>query len=195
MPHAGWGERGSLKLIQSAKWLGIRVSLMPTVMTVVGAATTVDEFDSMILLGIPRFGLSRSSVALKRALDLALGSVTLLFALPVLAGVAIAVKLDSAGPVLFRQKRIGRQGLPFTIYKFRSMVTGAESMQKDLHAMNETNGLFKMTDDPRVTQARAVPAADLPRRASPAVQCAEGRHESRRAATVGRIRGRAARGL
>ncbi len=61
VPHPGWGERGSLKLIQSAKWLGIRVSLMPTVMTVVGAWTTVDEFDSMILLGVPRFGLSRSS--------------------------------------------------------------------------------------------------------------------------------------
>ena len=152
VPHSDWGERGSLKLIQSAKWLGIRVSLMPTVMTVVGAWTTVDEFDSMILLGVPRFGLSRSSAGLKRALDLLVGSVTLLFALPVFAAAAIAIKLDSAGPVFFRQKRIGRDGLPFTIYKFRSMVTGAEGMQSDLHAMNETDGLFKMTDDPRVTR-------------------------------------------
>ena len=152
VPHAGWGERGSLKLIQSAKWLGIRVSLMPTVMTVVGAWTTVDEFDSMILLGVPRFGLSRSSAALKRCLDLIVGSIALLFALPLLVAVAVAVRLDSAGPVLFRQKRIGRDGQPFTIYKFRSMVTGAESMQEDLHAMNETDGLFKMTDDPRVTR-------------------------------------------
>ncbi len=156
VPHPGWGERGSLKLIQSAKWLGIRVSLMPTVMTVVGAWTTVDEFDSMILLGVPRFGLSRSSAALKRGLDLVVGSVSLLFAFPVLVAVAIAVRLDSPGPVLFRQKRIGRNGLPFTIYKFRSMVTGAELMQADLHAMNETDGLFKMTDDPRVTRVGRV---------------------------------------
>jgi exopolysaccharide biosynthesis polyprenyl glycosylphosphotransferase len=152
VPHPGWGERGSLKLIQSAKWLGIRVSLMPTVMTVVGAWTTVDEFDSMILLGVPRFGLSRSSAALKRALDLVVASLTLLLTAPLLAAVAIAIRFDSAGPVLFRQKRIGRAGLPFTIYKFRSMVTGAELMQEDLHAMNETDGLFKMTDDPRVTR-------------------------------------------
>jgi exopolysaccharide biosynthesis polyprenyl glycosylphosphotransferase len=152
VPHPGWGERGSLKLIQSAKWLGIRVSLMPTVMTVVGAWTTVDEFDSMILLGVPRFGLSRSSAALKRALDLVVGSITLVFVSPVLAAIAVAVKLDSDGPVLFRQKRIGRNGLPFTIYKFRSMISGAETMQSDLHSMNETDGLFKMTDDPRVTR-------------------------------------------
>ncbi len=152
VPHPGWGERGSLKLIQSAKWLGIRISLMPTVMTVVGAATVVDEFDSLILLGIPRFGLSRSSAALKRALDLVVGSIALLFALPLLLGAAIAIRLDSEGPVLFRQRRIGRHGLPFTIYKFRSMVTDAESMQADLHAKNETNGLFKMAEDPRVTK-------------------------------------------
>jgi exopolysaccharide biosynthesis polyprenyl glycosylphosphotransferase len=151
VPHRGWGERGSLKLIQSAKWLGIRVSLMPTVMTVVGASTTVDEFDSMILLGVPRFGLSRSSVALKRALDMTVGAVVLLLSLPVMAVVAAAIKFDSRGPVLFRQKRIGRNGHPFTIYKFRSMITGAERMRRDLTALNETDGLFKIANDPRVT--------------------------------------------
>jgi exopolysaccharide biosynthesis polyprenyl glycosylphosphotransferase len=152
VPHPAWGERGSVKLVQSAKWLGVRVSLMPTVMTVVGASTTVDEFDSIVLLGVPRFGLSRSSAALKRALDLTVGGLVLLFALPVLAAVAIAVKLDSPGPVLFRQTRIGRGGTPFTIYKFRSMVDGAERMRAKLHEQNESAGLFKMTDDPRVTR-------------------------------------------
>ncbi len=97
VPHPDWGERGSLKLIQSSKWLGVRVSLMPTVMTVVGAATTVDEFDSMILLGIPRFGLSRSSEALKRAFDVAVGSLTLFLMLPLMAMLAVAVKLGSRG--------------------------------------------------------------------------------------------------
>jgi lipopolysaccharide/colanic/teichoic acid biosynthesis glycosyltransferase len=125
---------------------------MPTVMTAVGAWTTVDEFDSMILLGVPRFGLSKSSAALKRALDLTVGSLTLLLTLPIMVVVAIAVRLDSKGLVFFRQKRIGRHGQPFTIYKFRSMVEGAERMQKDLHDLNETAGLFKMSDDPRVTK-------------------------------------------
>jgi exopolysaccharide biosynthesis polyprenyl glycosylphosphotransferase len=152
VPHPGWGERGSVKLVQSAKWLGVRVSLMPTVMTVVGASTTTDEFEGLILLGVPRFGLSRSSALLKRALDLSLGGVVLVLAAPFMAMLAVAVRLDSPGPVLFRQKRIGRGGERFAIYKFRSMVDGAEKMQAKLHARNETKGLFKMRDDPRVTR-------------------------------------------
>jgi lipopolysaccharide/colanic/teichoic acid biosynthesis glycosyltransferase len=151
VPHHGWGEPGILKLVQSAKWLGIRVSLMPTVMTVVGATTTVDELDSMILLGVPRFGLSRSSQAIKRALDVTFASVLLAIAAPVFLLLAVAIRRDSEGPALFRQKRIGRDGRPFTMYKFRSMIVGAERMQADLDDLNETNGLFKMADDPRVT--------------------------------------------
>jgi exopolysaccharide biosynthesis polyprenyl glycosylphosphotransferase len=152
VPHPGWGERGSLKLIQSSKWLGVRVSLMPTVMTVVGAATAVDELDTMVLLGVPRFGLSQSSSALKRTLDLGLGSLALLLASPLMAIVALIVRLDSHGPALFRQERVGRNGQSFTMYKFRSMVDGADHMKADLDHRNETAGLFKMTDDPRVTK-------------------------------------------
>jgi exopolysaccharide biosynthesis polyprenyl glycosylphosphotransferase len=152
VPHSGWGEPGVLKLVQSAKWLGLRVSLMPTVLTVVGAAATIDELDSMILLGVPRFGLSRSSQALKRAFDIVCATVILILTAPLLAVVAIAIKRDSEGSVLFLQERIGRDGRPFTMYKFRSMILGAERLRDDLAALNETTGLFKMTDDPRVTR-------------------------------------------
>jgi exopolysaccharide biosynthesis polyprenyl glycosylphosphotransferase len=152
VPHHGWGEPGILKLVQSAKWLGIRVSLMPTVMTVVGATTTIDELDGMILLGVPRFGLSRSSQALKRAFDVICASLLLATAAPIYVILAIAVRRDSEGPALFRQKRIGRDGNPFTMYKFRSMILDAERMKPDLDGLNETNGLFKMADDPRVTR-------------------------------------------
>jgi exopolysaccharide biosynthesis polyprenyl glycosylphosphotransferase len=156
VPHHGWGEPGILKLVQSAKWLGIRVSLMPTVMTVVGATTTVDELDSMILLGVPRFGLSRSSQALKRIFDVFYAVLLLLITAPVFAVAAVAITRDSEGGVLFRQKRVGRDGQPFTMYKFRSMISGAEKLKDDLDALNETHGLFKMIDDPRVTKVGAV---------------------------------------
>jgi exopolysaccharide biosynthesis polyprenyl glycosylphosphotransferase len=152
VPHHGWGEPGILKLVQSAKWLGIRVSLMPTVLTVVGATTTVDELDSMILLGVPRFGLSRSSQALKRGFDMASASLLLAAAAPVFLLLIPAIRRDSEGPAFFRQKRIGRDGRPFTMYKFRSMIVNAERMKADLDGLNETNGLFKMIDDPRVTR-------------------------------------------
>jgi exopolysaccharide biosynthesis polyprenyl glycosylphosphotransferase len=152
VPHHGWGEPGILKLVQSAKWLGIRVSLMPTVMTVVGATTTIDELDGMILLGVPRFGLSRSSQALKRAFDVSCASLLLAITAPLFLVLAVAIRRDSSGPALFRQMRIGRDGRPFTMYKFRSMIVGAEGMKDDLDSLNETNGLFKMVDDPRVTR-------------------------------------------
>ena len=152
LPHSGWGERGSLKLIQSAKWLGIRVTLMPNVMDVVGVCATIDTIDSMVLLGVPRFGLSRSSQLLKRSLDLVVGGAALIFAGPLMLALAAAIKLDGPGPVLFRQTRVGRDGKPFTIIKFRSMVVDAERMRAALERHNETVGVFKMADDPRVTK-------------------------------------------
>ncbi len=155
-PHPESSEDDVLTLIRSAKWLGVRVSLMPTLMTVVGAATTVDELDSIVLLGVPRFGLSRSSAALKRTLDLVLGSLTLVLLSPVMALIALVIRLDSPGPALFRQRRIGRDGRPFVICKFRSMVDDADQMKAALTDRNDTVGLFKLKNDPRVTRVGSV---------------------------------------
>ena len=69
-----------------------------------------------------------------------------------LALVALLIKLTSPGPVLFRQQRSGLNGAPFTIYKFRTMVTNAEQLKHELEAMNEMRGpVFKVTNDPRIT--------------------------------------------
>ena len=72
---------------------------------------------------------------------------------PLLAAIAIAIKLDSRGPVLFRQRRMGRHGVPFEMLKFRTMVDGAEAQKSALAARNEAGGgLFKIKDDPRITR-------------------------------------------
>ena len=75
---------------------------------------------------------------------------------PVLALIGLIVKFDSRGPVLFRQPRIGRNGEPFTILKFRTMVDGAEEMKAELRSRNEADGLFKMVDDPQRSPAAQV---------------------------------------
>ena len=95
-PHPAWRERATLELIRSAKWIGVRVSLMPAMMTVVGATTAVDELDSMVLLGVPRFGLSRSSGLLKRAFDVVGASVVLVLVSALMAAVALAIRLESS---------------------------------------------------------------------------------------------------
>jgi len=152
-PYGSWREPTVIDLIRTAKWIGVRVSIMPNVMTVIGAATIVDTLDSMLLLGIPRFGLTRSSLLIKRTLDLVLGTLFLVLFSPLLLLVALAIKLDSAGPAFYRQTRVGRDGRHFRIVKFRSMVDGAERMRAGLDVQNEAGeGFFKVTTDPRVTR-------------------------------------------
>ena len=90
---------------------------------------------------------------LKRALDLFVGLVGLIIAAPIMILTALAVKLDSPGPILFRQTRVGRWGEHFPCYKFRSMYMDAEQRLADLMALNEADGpVFKMKNDPRVTR-------------------------------------------
>jgi lipopolysaccharide/colanic/teichoic acid biosynthesis glycosyltransferase len=90
--------------------------------------------------------------AWKRGLDLVGGTFGLLMLSPLLIGTALAIKLTSKGPVIFKQKRSGLGGKPFTIYKFRTMCVGAELQQAELRKLNEQDGpAFKLTRDPRVT--------------------------------------------
>jgi lipopolysaccharide/colanic/teichoic acid biosynthesis glycosyltransferase len=89
----------------------------------------------------------------KRILDFSGGIIGCLVMLLMYPFVAIAIKIDSDGPVFFKQKRVGRNGRVFMLYKFRTMYPDAEKRKKDLLQHNEMNGLmFKMKNDPRVTR-------------------------------------------
>jgi lipopolysaccharide/colanic/teichoic acid biosynthesis glycosyltransferase len=89
---------------------------------------------------------------IKRAFDLLGAALLLVFLSPLLGLIAIAIKLDSRGPVLFRSMRPGIGGTPFPCFKFRTMRQGAERMQEELEDANEMGGaLFKIREDPRVT--------------------------------------------
>jgi lipopolysaccharide/colanic/teichoic acid biosynthesis glycosyltransferase len=95
---------------------------------------------------------SRASRAFKRTFDLAGSLIGLVLALPVLLVIAVAVKLDSPGPALFRQRRMGEDGRAFWILKFRSMVEGAEEQLAGLLERSDADGVFKLIDDPRITR-------------------------------------------
>ena len=147
-------EEEILNAIRLIKALGIRVSVLPRLLEVVGSSSTFEDVDGITLLGVRQYGVfSKSSAALKRAMDICGAAVGLVLLAPLLVLLAIAIKLDSRGPVFFRQRRIGRQGELFPMLKFRSMVRDAEAIKGELRDRNEVEGgLFKITDDPRITR-------------------------------------------
>jgi len=146
-----------LDFVREAKATGVPVSLLPRILDVVGTAIEVDHLDGVTLLGVRQFGLSRSSILLKRGFDIAGAALGLVVLAPLFAIIAAAIKLDTRGPVFFRQWRIGRDGVRFQIWKFRSMVHGAEAQKAELCASNEVSGgLFKISEDPRLTRVGRV---------------------------------------
>jgi len=159
--------QATLDFVREAKATGARVSLLPRILEVVGSSIEVDDLDGLTLLGIRPFGLSRSSARIKRSFDAVGAAVGLVLVAPVLAIVALLIKRDSRGPVFYRQTRVGRDGRPFQMWKFRTMVEDADAMKPELFALNEAEqGLFKIVKDPRVTpvgrRLRSVSLDELP---------------------------------
>lgn len=111
------------------------------------------NFGSYSVISYTRFQSSYKRLLIKRVMDIVGGLVGMVITLVFFPFVAIAIKLDSRGPVLFSQVRIGRNGRRFKIYKFRSMFMDAEERKKELERQNEMQGLmFKMENDPRITR-------------------------------------------
>lgn len=142
--------------IRAIKSIGVKISVLPTMLEAVGSSVEPDDLGGVQLMGVKDFRMTNSSRTLKRAMDLAGACVMLAIAAPCLAIAAIAIKLDSRGPVFYRQLRIGRDGRSFEIVKFRTMYVDADRAKAELAHLNETAGLFKMRNDPRVTRVGAV---------------------------------------
>ena len=151
VPGAGATDE-LLVVTRAAKALGVRVSVVPRLFEVVGSSAAFDDVEGTTLLGLRRYGLSRSSWRLKRTLDIVVGTAALVALSPLLLVVALAIKLDDRGPVFFRQRRIGLDGREFEMVKFRTMGEDAEHRKPELLALNEAEGLFKIADDPRITR-------------------------------------------
>ncbi|TCC38242.1 sugar transferase [Kribbella speibonae] len=131
---------------------GIELIVSPGIIEVAGPRISVRPVAGLSLLHLERPSVSGGPHLMKAVFDriVALGIVAVLS--PVLIGLALAVKLSSSGPVLFRQQRVGRAGAEFQMLKFRSMYVDAEERLSDLYALSDGNGvIFKMRNDPRMT--------------------------------------------
>jgi exopolysaccharide biosynthesis polyprenyl glycosylphosphotransferase len=150
--HSGLTESQVVDIVRRCKGPSIKVSLLPQVFDALGPSVEIDDVEGVTLLGINPPVLGRSSRAIKRGLDLIGAVVLTLVLLPLVLAIAAAIKLDSRGPVFFRQNRVGKGGNRFDVLKFRTMYRDAERMQAELEPLNEMGGtLFKIRDDPRVT--------------------------------------------
>jgi exopolysaccharide biosynthesis polyprenyl glycosylphosphotransferase len=150
------GDEGIAEFIRVARAAGVHVSVVPGMFTVVGSRVAFEDVDGMTMLAVHRFGLPRSARLFKRAFDVAVSGLSLVVLGPIIAAIALAIRLDSHGPVFFRQVRVGRDGRHFRIFKFRSMVADAEARKSELRLLNEAgDGLFKIANDPRVTRVGA----------------------------------------
>jgi exopolysaccharide biosynthesis polyprenyl glycosylphosphotransferase len=140
------------KAIQACELEGVEAWLVAHFFQTQLSRTSFDEFYGRPVLVFRTAPEASWQGVAKQVLDLLGGLILILLLSPVFLAAAIAVKMSSRGPVLFRQQRCGLNGQPFTMLKFRSMVTDAEQQRHELEQFNEMQGpVFKLTNDPRVT--------------------------------------------
>jgi exopolysaccharide biosynthesis polyprenyl glycosylphosphotransferase len=147
----------SLHLVRLLNDLDVQVDIVPRFFDVIGPGVLIHSVEGVPLIGVRPLRLSRSSRVVKRMTDVVLSAAGLVLFAPVLLAIACWIKLDSPGPVFFRQIRAGYAGRTFTICKFRTMVAHADARKQELsprnmHAQDGGAGrMFKIPDDPRVT--------------------------------------------
>jgi exopolysaccharide biosynthesis polyprenyl glycosylphosphotransferase len=143
-----------LDTIRMSKRLHLKITVVPRLFEVIGHGVEIDQIEGLTLLGLRGLKRTKSTLMLKRAIDV-LGAAAGLVALaPLLAVLALAIKLDSPGPALYSHRRVGRGNREFRMWKLRSMVEGADHMRPGLEHLNELHDgvMFKIADDPRITR-------------------------------------------
>jgi exopolysaccharide biosynthesis polyprenyl glycosylphosphotransferase len=147
----------TLEMVRRVRRPDVHLSIVPTYFELFASNATIEDLQGIPVVSLPPMRLSRSARVLKRSFDLSAALLGLLLVSPLLIVAAIAVKLDSRGPVFFRQVRNGQGGKAFKIIKFRSMVDGAEGQRFELAHLNQMDGpLFKIQADPRITRTGAL---------------------------------------
>jgi exopolysaccharide biosynthesis polyprenyl glycosylphosphotransferase len=146
----------TVDLLRSLRGIDVQVDVVPRLFEILAPGVGVHTIEGVPLLGLPPARLSRSSALLKRTLDMTLLAVALPVAVPLFVIIALAIKLETPGPVFFRQERRGRDETTFRIWKFRTMSDDADRRKAEFAHLNKHNGddprMFKIENDPRVTR-------------------------------------------
>ena len=151
------GEQELVDLVERAHQRGVQVRVAPTTAEILTQRAEYVPGQAMPLFELRPPVFAGVDWAIKRTFDLAVASVVLVAGLPVWLLIALAIKLDSRGPMLYRDVRVGLGERDFGMIKFRTMLSGADRLQDRLELRNEASGaLFKIRDDPRVTRVGAI---------------------------------------
>jgi exopolysaccharide biosynthesis polyprenyl glycosylphosphotransferase len=148
----------TIALIRSLNELGVQVDIVPRLFEIVGPGVGLHTIEGVPLIGLPPIRLSRSSQFIKRTVDVCVSALGLIALAPLLAVIALRIKVDSPGPVFFRQIRVGIGDNTFEMCKFRTMTVDADARKGEvahlnMHAENGGDGrMFKIPDDPRTTK-------------------------------------------
>ncbi|MDX6609367.1 MAG: hypothetical protein QOF85_1292 [Solirubrobacterales bacterium] len=148
------GERDVEHLIEECKAAGLGLTFLPKHYGLLGPGIELNRLAELPVLDFRFSDPPRSTLALKRGLDLLISGLMLTILSPLLVAIALFIVLDSGTPVFFRQKRAGKNGVPFTMLKFRTMVADAEEKLGELVDLEKLDEpAFKIRDDPRITRA------------------------------------------
>jgi exopolysaccharide biosynthesis polyprenyl glycosylphosphotransferase len=142
----------AVELMRNCQRAGIRYSVFSNAKNLLHPGVEVNHLEGMGFLTYHPPVLSRSSLLIKRILDIVLSSVLLALTAPLMAAIAVAIKLDSEGSVFFRQRRVGQHGERFRLFKFRTMVPDSDAMVPELMSRSIDPGWLIIDDDPRVTR-------------------------------------------
>jgi exopolysaccharide biosynthesis polyprenyl glycosylphosphotransferase len=146
-------HRKIMGIVHECERKRIQARIVPDLFQMSLSSVDVDDLGGIPLIGVRKTTIGRWQRVLKRVMDVSIAAISGVLALPLVALVALAIKMDSPGPAVFRQLRVGKRGKQFWCYKFRSMHVGAEEEREHLAAYNEREGAaFKIKDDPRRTR-------------------------------------------
>lgn len=149
-----WHARDKIiKIMELCESGNARVKIVPDLFQLSLSRVAVDAVGGIPLIAVKEVAISGGALALKRALDLIVGTFLSILLLPLMILIGLLIKWTSPGPAIFSQRRVGRSGAQFTAYKFRTMRLGAEDEVVRLTHLNEATGpLFKIRNDPRLTR-------------------------------------------